>query len=192
MRTGVAEQIGGRFCVVVHTDGTSEIKELKGVDTVFDEAKGFIECKWLDHVILQGIAPDVALEFLVNDNGYADWNKDPKKVNQIATFLHEGGQSPSHYILGNVVMCLTTRGDEGGEFIGMNETLAKRIKEKNDTEILPKAKAIVPIPEVVPDPEVRILGFNSIAELLKFQRGDKSVRPVEEQIVSGPNAAKES
>lgn len=179
MHTAVAEHIGGEFCVVVHTDGTSEVKRLQDSKTVFNEAKNIIGCKLLDHVILQDVAPDAKLEFLVNDNGYADWNKDPRKVNQIATFLYEGGRKPSHYILGDIVVCLLVDGEEGGDFLGINESLAEQIKKKNDSEILPMAQEIVPIPKVVPDPEVQILEFDSFEELLEHQRGYRFARPTE-------------
>ncbi len=181
MNKSMAEKAGGEFCVVIKTDGSSEVKKLNGRNTVFDEAKGFIGCEWIDHVVVQDLGEGVCLEYLVNDNGYSDWGCDPKMVNQIATFLHERGKTPQHNILGNVVMCLSSDGDEGGEFIGMDERLAKYLKSHNDEKLLPKAKEVVKIPEELKVPDFKILSFDSSDDMIKYMGGDKSVKPCVER-----------
>jgi len=42
----------GNFCVVVHVDGTSEVKIVEEGKSVFDKAKELIGCRFLDHVIV--------------------------------------------------------------------------------------------------------------------------------------------
>lgn len=190
MRTGVAEQVGGCHCVVIHMDGTSEVKKFSDDNhkAVFEKAREYIGCKWLDNVVVQQFAPDVRMVYLVNDNGYADWGNDPKKVNQIATYIYNGGQKPGHYILGDVVMCWLVDTDDGGEFIGMSAMAANRICRETNAKLAPKAKEVVSIPTEIPDPEVRVLSFDSTDELVRHMRGDKTVKPKEEVVISGGNA----
>ena len=182
---GIINQLIGRFCVVVRADGTSEIKEISSHDKVFEESKAFIGCHWLDHVGVQQVVPKVQLEYLVNDNGYADWGNDPANVNQIATFLYNGGKKPGHYILGNVVFCLEVDGPEGGDFSGMCRELAEQIVIGNNENLLPKAKAIVVKPDRLPEPVFTITSYDSMDELFRAMNGDQTVKPASEKIVSG-------
>lgn len=185
MNTGVAHQIGGRFCVVVKIDGTSEVKEISAHDKIFEEAKSIIGCMWLDHVIVQNLVSGVRLSYLVNDEGYIDWGNDPTKVNQIATFLYNRGQKPGHYILGDVVFCLEVEGDDGGEFWGMCKPLAKKIAKSNNDKVLSMAKEVVPMPTVVPDPVVTISSFDSTDDLIRAMQGDKTVKPTKVETIGG-------
>ena len=194
MRTGVAEQVGGCYCVVIHTNGQAEVKQFDDKDhtKVFEKSREYIGCKWLDNVVVQQFAPDVRMVYLVNDNGYADWGNDPKKVNQIATYIYNGGQKPNHYILGDVVMCWLVDTDDGGEFIGMSELAANRICRETNAKIAPKAKQAVEIPTAVPDPLVKVSCYNSTEDLIKAMKGDTSVKPIEETIISGSDAKAEA
>lgn len=185
MNTGVAHQLGGRFCVVVKIDGTSEVKEISAHDKIFEEAKSVIGCKFLDHVLVQNIAPDVRLSYLVNDEGYIDWGDDPTKVNQIATYIYNHGTKPGHYILGDVVFCLEVEGDDGGEFWGMCKTLAENIAKSNNEEILSKAKEVVSMPTVVPTPSITISSFDSTDDLIRAMGGDKTVKPTKVETIGG-------
>lgn len=194
MTTEMASRAGGNFCVVVRVDGSIEVKRFSEDDNkaVFAKAREYIGCKWLDHVIVQAFTPEWKLEYLVNDNGYAEWGNDPKKVNQIATYIYNGGNAPDHYILGDVVFCFMVETDEGGEFIGMSEEAANRIASETKERILPKAREIVPIPWTVPDPLVKISSFATIEDMVKAMQGDESVKPIDETVVSGGNAKEEA
>jgi len=189
----ITNQPWGNFCVVVKTDGTSEVKELPSRDNVFDAAKDFIGCKWIDHVSVQSITPKVMIEFLVNDEGYIDWGSDPAKVNQIATYIYNRGYKPGHYILGDIVMCVEVHFDDGGEFWGMSKELAEIIAKANNEEVLPKAREIVPIPTNVPEPVVTISSFESTDDLIRAMSGDSSVKPTEvKTILGGRHGEKEA
>lgn len=54
--------------------------------------------------------------------------------------------------------------DEGGEFIGMSEALATHLVVKNN-QILPKAQKTFPIPDVIPKPEIQVVGLDDLNEL---------------------------
>lgn len=185
MQTSIAQQIGGDYCVIVRTNGTSEIRKLKDVSSVFDEAKGFIGCKWLDHARVQKIAPDVTLEFLLNDEGYIQWGSDPSKVNQIGTYFYNGGQKPGHYILGDIVMCLGVDTYEGGDFRGMSEAFAAKIALQNNQKVIAIAKEKCPIPDTIPDPVVKVSSYQSVEDMMKAMKGDTSIKPTSETIISG-------
>ena len=185
MQTSIAQQIGGDYCVVVRMNGKSELRKLKDVNSVFDEAKSIIGCRWLDHAKVQRIAPDVVLEFLCDDEGYTKWGTDPSKVNQLGSYLYNGGNPPGHYILGDVVLCLGVDTNEGGEFTGMSESCAARIALQNNQLVIQKARAVCPIPETIPDPVVKISTYETTDELIKAMSGDKSVKPKSETYLSG-------
>ena len=162
----------GNYCVVVSTRGTAEVNQISNAEDVFLEAKGLIGCRFLDHVRVQEVIKDmVNIEFLVNDEGYSQLGNDHSKVNQIATFFYNGGEKPDHYIL----------------------KLAETIVNEINNNIIKKAKEICPVPEVVPDPTLKITSFNSAEDMVRALNGDKSVKPVSEKIISGqkPNAEKE-
>lgn len=172
--------ISGKYCVVVDTNSVASIQELKSEDSVFEEAKGFISCQWLDHVLCSPICKGVRLEFLVNDNGYADWSKSPDKVNQVATMLYNPAPSDEdglHYILGNIVMCLEKDTPNGGMFVGMEKSLAEVFARDINRELAPLAKAAIPRPDNVPDPLVKIEAYEDMEELAKAMRGDPSATP---------------
>ena len=179
------DRLTGNYCVVVDVNGKSEIKQVSAKDKVFEEARGFIGCKWLDHVRAQEIAPGIIIEFLVNDEGYIQWGNDPAKMNQIGTYIYNGGQKPNHYILGDVVFCLCVDGEEGMEFVGMSEEFAKRFAILNATEVLPKAQEICPRPEKIADPVVTISSYETTEDLIRAIKGDKSVKPKEQTVISG-------
>lgn len=185
MNTSIVGQLGGDYCVVVRTTGNSEIRKLSSNDSVFDESKGIIGCKWLDHARIQKIAPNVSLEFLVNDEGYIQWGTDPNKVNQIGTFLYNGGHAPDHYILGDIVICLLVDTDDGGEFVGMSEAFATRVALQNNQKVLNLAREKCPIPDEIPDPVVKISSYKTVEDMFRAMNGDKSVNPVSEKIISG-------
>ena len=181
----MTNQPWGNFCVVVKTDGTSEVKELPSRGDVFDAAKDLIGCKWIDHVSVQSLTPMVMIEFLVNDEGYIDWGNDPAKVNQIGSYIYNRGCKPGHYILGDIVMCLEVHFDDGGEFWGMSKELAEIIAKANNEEVLPKAREIVPIPKKVPEPVVTISSFESTDDLIRAMQGDKTVKPTKVETIGG-------
>lgn len=185
-----AKRMGGCHCVVIHTDGGLEPLKFSDGDPmeVFDKARDIIGCRWLDYVVVQDCHNGVKMAFLVNDNGYAEWGNDPQKVNQIATYLYNGGHQPGHYILGDVVVCWSIDTDEGGEFIGMSEITALGICRRMVEHISPQATKIVPVPSEVPDPVVRIMSFDSTEDLFRHMDGDTSVKPKEEVIISGGDA----
>lgn len=185
MQTSVAQQIGGDYCVVIRTDGNSEIRKLKDVGSVFEEAKSIIGCRWLDHAHVQRIAPDVILEFLCDDEGYVKWGTDTSKVNQLGTYLYNGGNPPEHYILGDVVLCLGVDTNEGGEFTGMCEAMAAQIALQNNQQVVKMAKDACPIPDTIPDPIVKISSYETTEDFIKAMQGDKSVKPTSETYISG-------
>lgn len=185
-----AQQLCGNYCVVIHTDGTSEVKQLKAGEDVFNEAKGFIGCRFIDHFLIQPINKNVQLEVLVNDEGYMEWQHDPSKVNQLASFLYNGGKTPGHYILGDAVICLEGEGDEGGEFCGMTKWLAENINSANN-ELMEKAKELCPVPDKVPDPKVTITSYESNEDMIRAMRGDKTVEPTSVTVLGGSDAQKE-
>ena len=178
------EMVMGEFVVVIKTDGTTFVHRLSNRNEVWGEAKKIIGCDWLDHFIIQNVTPNIKIEGLVNDNGYADWNNDPNKVNQIATYIYNGGKS-GHYILGDVVVCLCVQGNDGWEFSPMLNTLANRIVYKNDSEVREQAMAAIPRPSVVPSPEVTISSFDTLDDMAKYMHGDKSVKPSSVSVISG-------
>lgn len=186
-------RIVGNFCVVVRTDGIIEAKQMSEVDDIFNESKKIIGCRFLDHFVLQNISPSCKIECLVNDEGYFAWQDDPTKVNQIATFFYNGGDKPGHYVLGDAVFCLSVYKEEDGwDFVGMVERLAKNLSEYLSTEILSKAKENCPIPAAIPDPFVKVSSYDSYEDMMKVIQGDKSLKPSSETIISGkePNAEK--
>ena len=195
MSPETGKRLIGDCCVVVRTDGTVEVKQLSKAENVFTDAKGFIGCRFLDHVRVQEVIKSVAnIEFLVNDEGYPQWGNDQTKVNQIATFIYNGGGTPDHYILGDAVFCLSVYDEEEGwDFIGMYEELATHIASEITNTVLPKAMEICPIPEVVPDPIVKITSYDSVEDVVKAIQGDKTVKPSSVAIISGkePHAEKE-
>lgn len=194
MRTEVAERVGGCYCVVIHTNGQAEVKQFDEKDhtNVFDKAREYIGCKWLDNVVVQRFAPDVQMVYLVNDNGYAEWGNDPKKVNPIATYIYNGGNKPGHYILGDVVMCWLIDTPDGDKYIGMSKLAAARLCRETNEKLSLKAKEIVPIPNEVPAPVVKVMGFEDVEDMIRYQAGDRSVKPKEETIISGGNAEKQA
>ncbi|MBO6031879.1 MAG: hypothetical protein J6Q22_10600 [Prevotella sp.] len=178
-------ELVGDYCVVVRMNGRSEIRKLKDVNSVFEEAKEIIGCKWLDHARIQQISPDVVLEFLVNDEGYIQWGNNPKKVNPIGTFFYNGGSFPDHYILGDIVMCLELYTEDGGDFMGMSEAFATRVAMHTNQKIKPLAEEICPIPDRVPDPVVKVSSYATLDDMVKAMKGDKSIKPTEETMILG-------
>ena len=181
------KRLCGNFCVVIRMDGTSEVKIVEEGKSVFDKAKEIIGCRWIDHFIVQSIQHGGrdCIEVLVNDEGYIDWGNDPSKVNQIATYLYNGGEKPGHYILGDAVLCLMVDGDEGGEFVGLSYALANTIAKQNNEDTREKAAAIVPRPSEVPDPVVKISSYETTEDMIRAMNGDKTVKPKDETILSG-------
>lgn len=189
------KRLCGNFCVVIHVDGTSEVKIVEEGRSVFDKAKEIIGCRFIDHVVVQSIAPKSRnkIEFLVNDEGYIDWGNDPAKVNQIATMIYSRGNKPDHYILGDVVICLMVDGDDGGDFVGMAYGLAMSIAKQNNEELRQKAQELCPRPAAVPMPKVTISAYDSTEDMMRAIRGDKSVKPSSETVIScGKNAPPEA
>lgn len=184
MQTRIAQLVGGRYCVIARMDGHSEIRRLEEGKDVFDAAREIIGCKYLDHVRVQRLAPDVVIEFLVNDDGYAQWGDDPSKVNPIGTFIYNQDLKSPHYILGDLVFCLEVDGTEGGEFSGMCEAMATKIAMMNNSQVLPKVRELIKIPETLPTPEVKISAYATTDDVLKAIRGDKSVTPISEKVIS--------
>ena len=192
MRTEVAEQVGGSNCVVIRTNGLAEVRQFDEKDhtKVFEKAREYIGCKWLDYVVVQRFAPDVQMVYLFNDNGYGDWGNNPKKVNYIATYIYNGGQKPDHYILGDVVICWLIDTPKGGEYIGMSRLAAERLCKETNNTIAPKAKSTVKIPKTVPEPRIKIMSFESTDDMLRHMAGDDTVKPKDETIISGGDAEK--
>lgn len=185
MHTNTEQKFVGRYCVIARMDGHSEIRRLEDGKDVFETAKEIIGCKFLDHVSVQRLSPDVSIEFLVNDDGYSQWGDDSSKVNPIGTSLYNKDLKSPHYILGDLVFCLDVEGEEGGYFSGMCEALAAKIALINNLMLLPKVRELVKIPETIPPPEVKIAAFATTDDLLKAISGDKSVTPISEKIISG-------
>ena len=185
MQTSIAQQIGGNYCVIARMDGHSEIKRIEDGKDVFSTAKEIIGCRYLDHVRVQQLAPDVVIESLVNDEGYPQWGDDSSKVNPIGTFLYNRDLSNPHYILGDLVFCLAVDGPDGGEFTGMCEAMATKIALSNNTKMLPKVREVIKPPANLPMPEVRITAYKTTDDLLKAMKGDKSVKPISEEVISG-------
>lgn len=192
MQTRAAQQFVGRYCVIARMGGHSEIRRLEEGKDVFETAREIIGCKYLDHVRVQRLAPDVAIEFLVNDEGYIQWGTDPSKVNPIGTFLYNQDLKSPHYILGDLVFCLGVDGTEGGAFTGMCEAMATKIAMANNSQVLPKAREIIKIPEALPAPEVKISSYATMDDVLKAIRGDKSVKPVSVEVISGCEKGEEA
>lgn len=179
----------GNYCVVVDTNSVATIQELASPESVFSEAKNFIGCQWLDHVRLSGETIPLehgVLEFLVNDNGYADWNNAPEKVNQVATAFYNSlyNCDPLHYVLGNIVLCALRDDGEGCNFYGMAKELAERVARDINVILAPFVKKNIPKPAVVPDPVVKVESFESNEEFLKYLKGDSSIQPSYTEIVS--------
>jgi hypothetical protein len=195
MNPEMQKQLCGNFCVVIHVDGTSEVKIVEEGNTVFNKAKEIIGCRFIDHVMVQSIVPKSRdmIEFLVNDEGYMDWGNDPAKVNQIATMIYSRGNKPDHYILGDVVMCLMVDGEEGGDFVGMSYGFATSIAKQNNEELRKKAQELCPRPDAVPMPKVTISSYDSTEDMMRAIRGDKSVKPSSETVLScGKDAPSEA
>lgn len=183
MQTSIAQQIGGNYCVIARMDGHSEIRRLEDGKDVFDTAKEIIGCRYIDHVQVQRLAPDVVIEFLVNDEGYPQWGDDPSKVNPIGTFLYNRNLASPHYILGDIVFCLAVDGNEGGEFTGMCEAAATKIALENNTKMLPKVRELIKKPDSLPVPKVTITSYKTTEDMIKAMRGDKSVEPISEEVI---------
>lgn len=185
MKTSMAQQVGGRYCVIARMGGHSEIRRLEEGKDVFETAREIIGCKYLDHVWVQRLAPNVVIEILLNDEGYFQWGTDPSKVNPIGTFLYNQDLKSPHYILGDLVFCLGVDGTDGGEFTGMCEAMATEIAMTNNSQVLPKARELIKIPETLPTPEVEISAYATTDDVLKAIRGDKSVKPISVEVISG-------
>ena len=183
MQTNLAQQLSGDYCVVVRMDGHSEIKRIEDGKSIFETAKEIIGCKYLDHVQVQKLAPDVIVEFLVNDEGYPQWGNDPSKVNPLGTFFYNKDLESPHYILGDIVFCFTVAGDEGWDFSGMSEATATQMALINNTQLLPKVKELVKQPEKLPVPKFKITAYESTDDFLKAMQGDKTVKPVSETVL---------
>lgn len=186
------KRLCGNFCVVIHTDGKSEVKIVEEGKSVFEKAKDFIGCQWLEDVVIQSIVPKShdSIVFLVNEEGYLQWGRDPAKVNQIATMLYNRGVEPVHYILGDVVICLLIEGEEGSEFEGLSYKLAMAIAAQDNNELASIAKEKVPRPETIPEPKISISSYESAEDLVKAMKGDPSVKPIERTILSGEDDGK--
>ena len=184
MQTRAAQQFVGRYCVIARMDGHSEIRRLEDGEDIFKAARDIIGCTCLDHVRVQRLAPDVAIEFLVNEDGYSQWGDDSSKVNPIGTFIYNKDLKSPHYILGDLIFCLDVDGEKGGEFSGMCEAMATKIALMNNSQLLPKVRELIKIPETLPSPEVKISAYATPADLLKAMRGDKSVKPISEKVIS--------
>ena len=181
------KRVCGNFCVVVHTDGTSEVKIVEEGKDIFAKAKELIGCRYLDHVIVQTLQKGGrdCIEFLVNDAGYFDYGRDPSKINQIATLLYSHGNAIDHYILGDVVICLMVDGEDGGEFEGLSYGLAMDIARQNNEQFKQIALEKVPRPNVVPEPVVKVSSYADIDDMFKAMRGDETVKPTSETIILG-------
>lgn len=165
------EPLEGNFCVVLKTDGTCEVKELEKSSDVFEKSYGYIGCDFLEVVALHGITPEVSLAFLVNENGYSDWDKDPAKVNKSATFLYNDGHA-GHFVLGDVVFCLIVPGEDGTDIVGMSKLLAN-IVAKRTTELKADAIKEIAVPSIIPDPKIDIMSFKTVDDLIAYQSSDK-------------------
>jgi len=188
------KRVCGNFCVVVHVDGTSEVKIVEEGKSVFDKAKELIGCRFLDHVIVQTLQKGGrdCIEFLANDEGYFDYGRDPSKINQIATLLYSHGNAIDHYILGDVVICIMVDGEDGGEFEGLSYGLAIDMARQNNEQVKQIALEKVPRPNVVPEPVVKISSYEDIDDMIRAMKGDKSVKPISEEIISGSKKDEEA
>ena len=166
--------------VVIRTDGTVSVETVSSPDKTFEESKGFIGCSWLDHFVVQEFPNRVYLEALCNDDGYAEYNKNPAKVNKIATYLYNGG-AESHFIFGDIVLCLSVPGDDGQEFVPLGEEGANAVKDMTIEKVIPLANEKVIVPNEIPDPIVKTSTFETIDDLFKAMKGDKSAKPVSEE-----------
>lgn len=185
MQNKVPQQRFGNYCVIARMDGHSEIMRIEDGKNIFDSAKEVIGCRYLDHVQVYQIAPDVIIEFLVNDEGYPQWGNDPGKVNPMGTFIYNKNLDSPHYILGDIVFCLSVSGNDGWEFTGMSEALATRIAIINNAQFLQEVKDLIKRPATLPVPEVKISSYESTEDLLKAMKGDKTVKPISETILPG-------
>ena len=181
----------GDYCVVVRMNGNSELHRISDETKVFEESKGLISCRWLTHVQIQQIEPGVMVEFLCDDEAYPKWGNDATKVNPFGTYVYNRGEKPDHYILGDLVICLCVDGDEGGKFVGMSEGLATRIAMANNSEVIYKAMEVCGTPTKIPSPVVKVSSYATTDDMIRAMRGDKSVKPVDETIISGGEDAEE-
>lgn len=115
----------------------------------------------------QRILPSCSISLLVNEEGYLDWGMDTTKVNQFATFVYNNQKSPSHYILGDVVLALLVEREDGESgFKGCSEKLANSLKVTIDNVLIEKAKTICPVPDELPTPHMEISTFDNVDALL--------------------------
>ena len=74
----------------------------------------------------------------------------------------------------------------------MSQLAAERLCRETNEKISPKAQEIVPIPNEVPYPVVKIMGFENVEDMLRYQAGNKTVKPKEETIISVGDAEKQA
>lgn len=165
----------GNSCVVIKCDGGVEIKELPEGTDVFKASKEIIGCKWIQNSTVQTVLPGdkgSTIEFLLNEDGYAEWGDDPSKVNLTATLLYNKGQTEDvHYVLGDVVLCICDMDrPDGGEFVGMSEGLATEMATAT-VAFSYRAKKLYTRPEKIPQPKISIMGFDNAEDFMSHLSG---------------------
>lgn len=165
----------GNHCVVIKCDGGVEIKELPEGTGVFKASKEIVGCEWIQHCVLQTVIEGDAgatIDFLLNENGYAEWGDDPSKVNLTATLLYNKGATDDiHYVLGDVVLCLCDMDrPDGGEFVGMSGGLATLMATQT-LAYSDRAKLMYTRPEKIPPPKISIMGFDNAEDFMNHLSG---------------------
>ena len=165
----------GNHCVVIKCDGGVEIKELSEGADVFKASKEIVGCDVIQHCVLQTVIngeSGVTIDFLLNENGYAEWGDDPSKVNLTATLLYNKGATEDiHYVLGDVVLCLCDMDrPDGGEFVGMAERLATLMATQT-LAYSNRAKKMYTRPEEIPQPKIYIKGFDNADDFMNHLFG---------------------
>lgn len=166
------KRLVGNHCVVIKCDGGVEIKELPEGADVFKASKEIVGCEWIQNSTVQTVIPGdngVTLEFLLNEDGYAEWGDDTSKVNLTATLLYNKGATEDiHYVLGDIVLCLCDMDrPDGGEFVGMAEGLATLMATQT-LAYSDRAKRMYVCPEKIPEPKMEVVGFNNADEMLDY------------------------
>lgn len=173
-------RVAGPFCVVAATDGSIAVHKITDAAGVYAHATRCIGCTIAEPVRAMKVNNSVDMVFLVNECGYLDWPDDVTKINPIGTCLYNSDEdlkdSP-HYILGDIVFCLEVYGNEGADYVGMSEQMARSVSGFLFAKVKGKAETLVHIPAKLPRPKYQVMEYDSADKLYRALHGDKSVEP---------------
>ena len=159
--------------VVLRANGEVELKKFdpNGTDDFFVSVRGNdIRCEMAEPVQVTEAAKGIpAIFFLCNENGYTELGDDPANVNVIGTWLYNASHDLPEvsYVLGDIVLCTETEGDDGLEFAPFEMDDAVKIASYAKLSWQQRANKAFARPSVVPPPFVSIQTFDTLDEMLK-------------------------